>query len=256
MSFKFLQRLVTSRSKKEDRSVFDLTGRANDTVEKYGPYEDQFIEIFEARGDYIDQLVLIHGGYWRPEFDLAHLRPLAAALSNAGWRVQLIEYRRTPGIPDNYIDDVRAAIIHCGGGILIGHSAGGYLALLASNEAASSLVKGIIALAPIGDLADAEARNLDNGAVKNYLGDSAVNRSDLDPHVLLNASVPIVIIHGSEDQRVPIEMSRNFNNSCRRAGLDCTLFEIEKLGHFELIDYRKSSFEIILTQLKKLARDI
>jgi acetyl esterase/lipase len=256
MSFKFLQRSGKSRGKKEDRSVFDLTCRANDSKEKYGPLEDQFIEVFEARGEYLGQVVLIHGGYWRPEFDLAHLRPLAAALSDAGWRVQLIEYRRTPGIPDNYIDDVRAAIIYGGGGILIGHSAGGYLALLTSNEATSLLIKGIIALAPISDLADAEARNLDNGAVKNYLGDSAVNRSDLDPHVLLNASVPIVIIHGSEDQRVPIDMSRNFNISCRRAGLDCTLFEIEKIGHFELIDYRKSSFKIILTQLKKLTRDI
>jgi acetyl esterase/lipase len=253
MSFKFLHRSDKSRNKKEDRSVFDLTSRASDTIEKYGLLEDQFIEVFEARGDYIDQIVLIHGGYWRPEFDLAHLRPLAAALSDAGWRVQLIEYRRTPGIPDNYIDDVRAAIIHCGGGILIGHSAGGHLALLASNEDTSSLIKGVIALAPVSDLADAETRNLDNGAVKNFLGDYAVNRSDLDPHVLLNASVPIVIIHGRDDLRVPIDMSRNFNNLYSRAGLDCTLFEIEKLGHFELIDYRKSPFKIILAQLKNLA---
>ena len=253
MSFKFLQKSDKSRGKKEDRSVFDLTSRANDGIEKYGPLEDQFIEIFEARGVYIDQIVLIHGGYWRPEFDLEHLRPLAAALSDAGWRVQLIEYRRTPGIPDNYIDDVRAAIIHCGGGILIGHSAGGHLALLASNAAASSLIKGVIALAPVSDLVDAEARNLDNGAVKNFLGDFAVNRSDLDPHLVLNASVPILIIHGSDDLRVPIDMSRNLNNSYIRAGLNCTLFEIEKLGHFELIDFRKSPFEIILAQLKKLA---
>lgn len=253
MTFKFLQRLGKSRGKKEDRSVFDLNSRTNDTIEKYGPLEDQFIEVFEARGDYIDQIVLIHGGYWRPEFDLAHLRPLATALADVGWRVQLIEYRRTPGIPDNYIDDVRAAIFHCGGGILIGHSAGGHLALLAPNEATSSLIKGIIALAPISDLADAEARNLDNGAVKNFLGDFAINRSDLDPHVLLNACVPIVIIHGSNDLRVPIDMSRNFNNSYSRAGLACTLFEIEKLGHFELIDFRKSPFEIVVAQLKKLA---
>lgn len=252
MSLKLWQRLVKSRAKKEDRSVFDLISRANDAVEKYGPFEDQFIEVFEAHGDYKEQVVLIHGGYWRPEFDLAHLRPFAAALADSGWRVQLIEYRRTPGIPDNYIDDVRTAIIHCGGGILIGHSAGGHLALLASNEDTFSLIKGIIALAPIGDLADAEARNLDNGAVKNFLGDLAVNRPDLDPHLILNARVPIVIIHGCDDQRVPIDMSRNFNNLYNQAGLVCSLFEIEKLGHFELIDFRKSPFEIILAQLKKL----
>ena len=209
--------------------------------------------MFAARGDYIGQIVLIHGGNWRPEFGLGHLRPFAAALANAGWRVQLIEYRRTPGIPDNYINDVRAAIIHCGGGILIGHSAGGHLALLAPNEDTFSLIKGVIALAPISDLVDAEERNLDNGAVKTFLDDVAVNRSDLDPHVQLKASVPTVIIHGSDDLRVPIEMSRNFNNSFRRAGLACTFIELEKLGHFELIDFRKAPFEIILAQLKKLA---
>ena len=253
MPSKFLKKSNKSRVKKEDRSVFELTSRTSDTMEKYGPLEDQFIEVYEAQGDYIGQIILIHGGFWRPEFDVAHLRPLAAALSDAGWRVQLIEYRRTPGLPDNYLDDVRAAIIHCGGGILVGYSAGGHLALLTPNEATSPLIKGVIALAPVSDLADAEARNLDNGAVKNFLGDFAVNRSDLDPHLVLNASVPILIIHGSDDLRVPIDMSRNLNNSYIRAGLDCTLFEIEKLGHFELIDFRKSPFEIILAQLKKLA---
>ena len=253
MSLKFFKRSNKSRVIKEDRSVFDLTSRPSDIVEKYGSLEEQFIEVFEARGDCLGQVVLIHGGFWRPEYDVAHLRPLAAALSDVGWRAQLIEYRRTPGLPDNYLDDVRAGIIHCGGGILIGYSAGGHLALLASNEATSPLIKGVIALAPVSDLADAEARNLDNGAVKNFLGDFAVNRSDLDPHLVLNASVPILIIHGSDDLRVPIDMSRNLNNSYIRAGLNCTLFEIEKLGHFELIDFRKSPFEIILAQLKKLA---
>ena len=253
MSLKFLKKIDKSRTNKEDRSVFDLTSRPSDRVEKYGTLEEQFIEVFEARGDCLGQVVLIHGGYWRPEFDLAHLRPLAAALSDVGWRVQLVEYRRTPGYPDNYLDDVRAAIIHCGGGILIGHSAGGHLALLASDEASSALIKGVIALAPIGDLADAEARNLDDGAVRKFLGDFAVNRPDLDPHVVLKANMPIVIIHGSDDLRVPIDMSRSLNNSYSRAGLDCTLFEIEKLGHFELIDFRKSPFEIVVAQLKKLA---
>ena len=253
MSPKNFRKSNKSRTIKEDRSVFDLTSRPSDTVEKYGTLEEQFIEVFEARGDCLGQLVLIHGGYWRPEYDAAHLRPLAAALSDLGWRVQLIEYRRTPGLPDNYLGDVRAAIIHSGGGILIGHSAGGHLALLASNEVTSPLIKGVIALAPISDLADAEARNLDNGAVRDFLGDFAVNRPDLDPHVVLNASVPIIIIHGSDDLRVPIDMSRNLNNSYSRIGLDCTLFEIENLGHFELIDFRKPPFEIVVAQLKKLA---
>lgn len=253
MSLKFFKKKGKSRTVKEDRSVFDLTSRPSDRVEKYGTLEDQFIEVFDARGDCLGQVVLIHGGYWRPEYDVAHLRPLAAALSDVGWRVQLIEYRRTPGLPDNYLDDVRAGIIYCGGGILVGHSAGGHLALLAPDKANSALIKGVIALAPVGGLADAEAQNLDDGAVRNFLGDFAVNRPDLDPQAVLKAKMPIVIIHGSDDLRVPIDMSRNLNNAYNRAGLDCTLFEIENLGHFELIDFRKSPFEIVVAQLKKLA---
>ena len=253
MFLKFFKRSDKSRVKKEDRSVFDLTSRASDTIEKYGPLEEQFIEVFQARGNFLGQVALIHGGFWRPEYDVAHLRPLAAALSDVGWRVQLIEYRRTPGLPDNYLDDVRAAIIHCGGGILIGYSAGGHLALLASNEATSPLIKGVIALAPVGDLVDAAARNLDDGAVRNFLGNFAVNRPDLDPHVTFNTNAPIVIIHGSDDLQVPVAMSRNLHNSYRRAGLDCTLLELQNFGHFELIDYRKSPFEIVVAQLKKLA---
>lgn len=252
MFLKFFKKPNKSRVIKEDRSVFDLTSRPSDTVEKYGTLEDQFIEVFEARGNFLGQVVLIHGGFWRPEYDVAHLRPLAGALSDVGWRVQLIEYRRTPGIPDNYLNDVRAGIIHCGGGVLVGHSAGGHLALLASNRVTSPLIRGVIALAPVGDLVDAEARNLDDGAVRNFLNDFAVNRPDLDPCVVLNASTPIVIIHGSSDLRVPIDMSQSLNNSFTRAGLDCTLIELQDLGHFELIDFRKSPFDIVVARLKKL----
>ena len=249
---KFFRRSGKFRSIIEDRSVFDLTSRPCDAVEKYGILEGQFIEVFEARGDFLGQVLLIHGGYWRPEYDVAHLRPLAAALSDAGWRVQLIEYRRTPGYPDNYLNDVRAAIIHCGGGVLVGHSAGGHLALLASDKTTSPYIPGVIALAPVSDLADAEVRNLDDGAVRNFLGDLATNRPDLDPNVALNCSVPIVIIHGSDDLRVPINMSRKITKSFSRAGIDCTLIEMQNIGHFELIDFRKSPFAILLAQLKKL----
>ena len=128
----------------EDRSVFDLPSRECSSVEIYGGDPDNFIEIFEPLTKSLGQVVLIHGGSWRIEYDLAHLRSYAGALSDAGWRVQLVEYRRTPGYPDNYSDDIRKAIAHCGGGVLIGHSAGGHLALIAADETNSTLITGII----------------------------------------------------------------------------------------------------------------
>ena len=237
----------------EDRSVFELPTRAYTHVEKYGADPDNFIEIFEATGTCLGQIFLIHGGFWHPEYDLTHLRPLAGALSDAGWRVQLVEYRRTLGKPDNYLTDIRAAIMHSGGGILIGHSAGGHLALLAPDKETEKLITGIIALAPVGDMAGADALNLDGGAIKLFLGDSAVNRPDLDPNLMLNKNVPVLIIHGIDDIWVPIALSRSLYNSYISAGLKCEFIELIDTGHFEVIDYRAQPFEIILNQLKKLA---
>ncbi len=236
----------------EDRSVFELPTRTCARVEKYGADPDNFIEIFETTGQCLGQIFLIHGGFWHPEYDLTHLRPFAGALSDAGWRVQLVEYRRTLGKPDNYLADIRAAIVHSGGGVLMGHSAGGHLALLASDKESEKLITGIIALAPVGDMAGADALNLDGGAIKLFLGDSAVNRPDLDPNIMLNANVPVVIIHGIDDIRVPIALSHSLYNSYKTAGLECEFIELVDTGHFEVIDYRAKPFEIILNQLKKL----
>ena len=254
MVSKFLKLIGISRSLREDRSVFDLPSRACTRVEKYGPLEAQFIEVFDTPVVCLGQVVLIHGGFWRPEYDLVHLRSYAAALADEGWRVQLIEYRRTPGFPDNYCDDVRAAIVHCGGGILIGHSAGGHLALIAPNPATSPLIRAVIVLAPVGDLVEAEFRDLGAGAVSSFLGVPASHRPDLDPHVTLNTTAPIVIIHGVNDQRVPIEISRKLNTIYNQAGLGSTLIEIGRIGHFELIDFRKQPFGIVLSHLKTLSK--
>ena len=254
MVSRFLKLVGISRSLREDRSVFDLPARACSRIEKYGRLEAQFIEVFDTPADCLGQVVLIHGGFWRPEYDLAHLRSYAVALSDEGWRVQLIEYRRTPGFPDNYCDDIQAAIVHCGGGILIGHSAGGHLALIATNLATSPFIKAVIVLAPVGDLLEAEFRDLGAGAVRSFLGVPASYREDLDPYVTHNTISPIVIIHGVNDQRVPIEISRKLNTSYNQAGIDSTLIEIEKIGHFEPIDFRQPTFGIVLSYLKILSK--
>ncbi|WP_165777580.1 alpha/beta fold hydrolase [Amycolatopsis antarctica] len=86
-------------------------------------------------------VLLVHGGLWRPRYDRTHTQPMAAALRQAGWSVPSIEYRRTPGKPDDDTHDIRLAMRnvpsdvealfdhHVVGTVLVGHSAGGQLAL-------------------------------------------------------------------------------------------------------------------------------
>ena len=96
----------------EDRSVFDLPTVDPTSTFKYGEFSEQVGDIFAPKVKKFNTLlVLIHGGYWRPEYDRVHLRPFAAALSELGYQVISLEYRRIPGNPDAMVADIDLAII-------------------------------------------------------------------------------------------------------------------------------------------------
>jgi len=229
----------------EDRSVFELVGRAGDVINSYGPHPDQVIEEFKPALPILGEIALIHGGYWRPEYDRVHQRPLARALADTGWRVHLVEYRRIPGNPDASIDDVKSALETIGDCVLIGHSAGGHLALIAQGHES---VHGVIALAPVSDLVIGDAENYDDGAIREFLGVPAAERLDLNPQSN-PITKPTVVIHGTEDIRVPVEQSRNFLSIHPIVGY----IELEETGHFELIDPRHDAFTLMINELKKFA---
>ncbi len=242
-------------AKGEDRSVLDLVGRKPDSTLNYGQLPDQVIDIYSGKETGLPLIVLIHGGYWRNEFDRKHLRPFASALAETGWQVALIEYRRISGQPYIMSKDVESAILfavekipdHNGSVTLIGHSAGGHLALWAASLLPN--LKTVIALAPIADLRAGEALNLDNGAIQTFLGAPARQRSDLDPMQITTLGNPITIIHGEADIRVPIELSEGYVNSKNGA---VTFIKLLGVGHFELIDPRSLVWEIIQRELNKV----
>jgi len=236
----------------EDRSVFDLPFVKPDKTISFGKSEDQVIDLYLPQDQKKPLIVLIHGGYWRPEYDRKHLAPLANALSKSGWPVALIEYRRIIGNPDAMLSDVISAIEEVSKSypnlILVGHSAGGHLALVASHKFHASP---IIALAPLTNLLVAEELDLDEGAVSDFLGAPASLRSDLDPMRLSAPIAPTTIIHGTLDIRVPITFSRDY--VVQKAGPNMHFLEFEDLGHFELIDPRSEIFTEISRVLDSLS---
>lgn len=184
-------------------------------------------------------IVLIHGGFWRPEYDRLHLRPLAAALADEGWPVYSIEYRRIPGRPDLLVADVRAALETVSGdAILMGHSAGGHLALWA---AAFFKARGVIGLAPVADLELARSLDLDDGAVAAFLGDHDQNQ--------YQPGVPAAtLIHGTEDTLVPLSLSRAYADRHP----ECRLVELPGAGHFAVIDPLSDAWPIVIEELRRL----
>jgi acetyl esterase/lipase len=245
--------------------VLDREAEGPDVVLRYADHADGLVDVFLPASlgrpdEPAELLVLVHGGFWREEYDRVHVRPLANALIRVGWVVAVPEYRRTGGAggwPETG-EDVRLALSVIPGMVdevapgridpsrpatLMGHSAGGHLALWAGIHAGSARVRRIVALAPVSDLRYAAVAGLDDNATQVLLGGNPDDVPDTyeaaDPfgglavHGSATSSHPsITVIHGTDDTIVPVEMSRAA--ATRHPRVDYV--ELDGVDHFALID--------------------
>lgn len=245
----------------EDLSILSRTATPPDLTLSYGDQADQVADIrYGTRGTELPLLVLIHGGFWKPEYDRAHAEAMSCALAEVGWTTLTLEYRRVSGEPDVSLDDVATALDvlpaqvqrHNGQVILIGHSAGGHLVLWAAARCAQLglplALRGVVALAPAADLQMAHALNLGDGAVRRFLGLDPVHRSDVNPMCLPTPSVAVTIIQGDDDEIVPPALAASY---C--AAFPAThLVSLAECGHFALIDPATAAWEVVLRELRAL----
>jgi acetyl esterase/lipase len=245
----------------EDLSILSRTANPPDLTLTYGNHVDQVADIrYGARGNALPLLILIHGGFWKPEYDRAHAEAMASALAEAGWTTVTLEYRRVSGEPDLTLDDVMSALTslpaqvaqHNGKLLLIGHSAGGHLVLWAAArcvQLASSIeIQGVLALAPAADLQMAHAMNLGDGAVLRFLGQDPVQRADINPMHLPAPVVAVTIIQGDDDAIVPPVLAATY----RDAFPATRLVSLPVCGHFALIDPATAAWETVLRELRAL----
>ncbi len=97
----------------------------------------------------------------------------------------------------------------------------------------------MVALAPVADLRLAYKLNLSNGAVAEFLGatpDSAPERYDEACPSKHASAVRRVLVHGSEDEVVPIAISRAFIEARDNDPVPPTLIELPNAKHMDLID--------------------
>ncbi|WP_055586833.1 alpha/beta hydrolase [Peterkaempfera griseoplana] len=249
----------------EDRSVLGRLTPGPDLTLRYGPGPDQVADAWPggARAAQRPLVVLVHGGFWRPDYDRVHLRPLGAALRDAGWTVVSVEYRRRPGHPELTVGDIAMAVaavpassgtgwhqgLHNGSTVVVGHSAGGHLALWSAAAAPAPRLAGTLALAPVADLELAYRLDLDGGAVADFLGGPPEDSRDLDPVRLAAPATPVVVLHGVDDGIVPLAVAESYAAAHPAA----RLVTLPGAGHFALIDPLSEAWEAVLDALASLS---
>ena len=208
----------------------------------YGPHPDNFGDVRRGgRG----LIVLVHGGFWRSEWALDTMESLAVDLARRGFNTWNIEYRRLGaggGWPASAHDvltalefsprlsseDVTPAVI--------GHSAGGHLAIWAGTRA-KPRVGAVVGLAPLTDLAQHASSGMFGAQESRLLLDQGA------PDVLRAGGVKVSLFHGTADEWVPLEHSSRLLED-----EDVRLTPVFA-RHFELLDPSRGHWEGVVAAI-------
>jgi acetyl esterase/lipase len=213
----------------------------------YGPDENHFghLRLPEGAGPH-PLLIVIHGGFWRARYDLHHMEEFCERFTAYGLATWNIEYRRIgqpgggwPGTCDDVLAAVRYGStlgathpLDTRRTVAAGYSAGGHLALYAAAHEASLI--GAVSLAGVADLALAWDMRLSQGAVCEFLSGLPEQFPEASP-ANLSITIPQRLVHGDQDESVPIAIARQYTRNKLARGEDVELVEAPDQNHSDLI---------------------
>ena len=263
-----------------------LPSRPPDQRIAYGTDSSQFGELRVPSGAGIHPVaVLIHGGCFKAAYATRRdLDAMGDALQAAGIATWNVEYRRLGqpggGWPGTYID-VASAVDHLrvlatrypldlGRVVLVGHSAGGHLAMWAAGRARvparSAIhavdplrVRGVVDLAGPLDLtakiAEYEAGCRDS-VITQLMGGSPTAVPDHYAHAsvraLLPLGVPQVVVLAEHDDFMFRPDVEQYARAAAAAGDSVTVIDIPAVGHFELASPRAASWSRVESAIRSL----
>jgi acetyl esterase/lipase len=243
-----------------------LSGPDPDAHIAYGPAPRQYVEVFKppGRGPF-PVAVLIHGGCFYNKYEgMPQLRGMAGALKARGVAVWSIEYRglETPGggYPGTFQDinaamaslesHARALHIDTRRIVVVGHSAGAYLALWVAGRqnlpTSSPLhvshplrVKQVVALGGSGDIhpdipSFRQPCGLEPGALTGLPTPERPDvYADTSPAALLPNGAHTVFINGEVDTIAAPANSATYAARVRAAGDSADVIVIPKASHYD-----------------------
>lgn len=237
------------------KSVMELPSAEPDEKMAYGDDPFQYGLLWQPKTKSKKPLIImIHGGCWLNAFGVDHSYPMATTLAQQGFPVWSLEYRRTGdeggGWPGSF-DDIKLALskthsllkqhAQTDKIILMGHSAGGHLALLAASENTALNFSKIIGLAAITDVSRyAMGQNSCQQATPQFMSGMPSEQ----PTAYQNASLvyrqlpnQTILLQGNADNIVPVLQSQ-----LHQVNSEMT----EGAGHFDWIHPGSPAFKHLL----------
>jgi acetyl esterase/lipase len=227
-------------------------------------------------------VIVIHGGFWYDRYGLNLMDEMSEDLTNRGLATWNIEYRRVGQMGGGWpgtLQDVANAIDHLriiaqqfpldlSKVLVIGHSAGGHLALWAaarhrfSFEASTDSpqhplpIHGAVSLAGVSDLRLMwEVRQTDSPVVDFLAGTptQVPERYALaSPIEHLPTGIPQILIHGTQDDRVPLQISQRYAEQANNVGDPVTLVVLPDVEHFKVIQPGSEAWPAVVKALTEL----
>ena len=239
---------------------------------RYGSHFHQFGDLLVPDGDGpFPVAVLVHGGFWREQHTLELADDLARDVVRRGIAAWNIEFRRVGEVSGGgwpvTADDVAAGIDHLAAldapvdrdrVVAVGHSAGGQLALWAAARPEPRVrLAGVVAQAGVLDLREADRLELGEGATARFMGGHADEvpdaYADASPIERVPAGVPVLVVHGEGDQRVPVEMASAYADAARAAGDEVDLVLRPGDDHFVHLDPASGAWADVTGWLRRFS---
>lgn len=228
-----------------------LTHRAAWPTESrsYGPHPDQYFDLRRV-DDARTGVVLVHGGFWMDSWGTDTVEGWAVDLARRGLPSAVLEYRRNGSgggavaTTRDMVDGIPAAVaaLSTPNWALLGHSAGGHLAVWAAAvlDPPPPLT---ISVSGILDLAAADEAGVGGGAVRAFDPDYSTSPAQRKP-----PSSPVALVHGTDDSIVPAAQSESFVRHAQHRGGNVTL-ELVSGGHFDSLSADSAVWEAARSQI-------
>jgi acetyl esterase/lipase len=248
----------------------------------YGPDPLQFgdLRLPEGAGPH-PVAVVLHGGCWLAEYDLGYTAAFAEALAGRGLAVWSPEYRRIGddggGWPGTFTD-VAAGIDHLrelaanhsldlDRVVLVGHSAGGHLALWAAARhgldpsdpirGADPLpIRGVVSLAGIADLEAYVSEEGCGASIPDLIGGHPSVAPErllrTSPVAMLPLGVPQIMVSGTRDTIVPPDNAADYARTAQAHGDRVEVVIVDGAGHFELTTPSSAAWRDVVVAIEAL----